>query len=119
MSDELYEGLVTRRLRFWEDVRTLFLNREIAKREMRELITRALSATGGNYRAVLNLFGMPADDYKRFQNFLTTHDCSVDFRPFRSGDPEHERELFGPSSAQQADGPRGRLSISRRHSIFR
>jgi hypothetical protein len=28
---------------------------------------------------------MPATDYKRFLNFLTTHDCVVDFRPYRSG----------------------------------
>jgi transcriptional regulator with PAS, ATPase and Fis domain len=99
VSDELYEGLVTRQIRFWEDVRRLLLDREIAKRDMRELITRALAATGGNYHAILNLFGIPAQDYKRFQNFLTTHDCSVDFRPFRTGDPEHERESFDPPSA--------------------
>jgi len=48
-------------------------------------VRRGLATTSGNYRALLTLFGMPSQDYKRFLNFLTTHDCSVDFRHFRSG----------------------------------
>ena len=52
---------------------------------MRELVRRGLTATSGNYRAMLHLFGIDARDYKRFLNFLSAHDCSVDFRQFRSG----------------------------------
>ena len=29
--------------------------------------------------------GMPDGDYKRFLNFLATHECCVDFREFRTG----------------------------------
>jgi hypothetical protein len=28
---------------------------------------------------------MPSSDYHRFHNFLTTHDCKLDFRTFRTG----------------------------------
>jgi hypothetical protein len=31
---------------------------------------------------------MPQDDYKPFLNFLTTHDCGVDFREFRGAKQE-------------------------------
>jgi hypothetical protein len=44
-----------------------------------------LAATSGNHRAMQTMFGIDPRDYKRFLNFLTTHDCSVDFRQFRSG----------------------------------
>jgi hypothetical protein len=33
---------------------------------------------------VLDLFGMPPADYKRFMNFLSTHDCRADYREFRT-----------------------------------
>jgi DNA-binding NtrC family response regulator len=87
IADDLYEGLVGRRLGFWDHVRRVFLEREIAKHDLRQLMRRGLAATGGNYRAVLNLFGMRDEDYKRLLNFLSAHDCVVDFRPFRSGQP--------------------------------
>jgi transcriptional regulator with PAS, ATPase and Fis domain len=87
IADDLYEGLVARKFSFWDHVRQLFLDREIAKRDLRQLIGRGLAATGGNYRALLNVFGMRDQDYKRLQNFLAAHDCVVDFRPFRSGQP--------------------------------
>jgi hypothetical protein len=50
-----------------------------------------LSATKGNYRTLLKLFGMSPDDYHRFHNFLAAHDCKVDFRAFRSGTPAARR----------------------------
>jgi hypothetical protein len=33
---------------------------------------------------VLELFSIPASDYKRFMNFLSTHDCRADYREFRT-----------------------------------
>ena len=46
-----------------------------------------LTSTRGNYRGLLKLFGMADGDYKRFMNFLAAHDCTVDFRQFRSPSP--------------------------------
>jgi transcriptional regulator with PAS, ATPase and Fis domain len=84
LADELYKSLTDGSLLFWEHVHSLFLERDITRHDIRGLVRRGLVTTHGNYRAVVGLFGMPATDYKRFLNFLTTHDCVVDFRPFRS-----------------------------------
>jgi cobalamin biosynthesis Mg chelatase CobN len=62
----------------------MFLSRDITRHDIRELVKKGLAQTRGNYRAVLRLFGMPPDDYKKFLNFLAAHECSVDFRPFRT-----------------------------------
>ena len=87
LADQLFEGLLARNYTFWEHVHPLFLNRDLTRHDVRELVRRGLSATKGNYRAMLKLFGMTDGDYHRFHNFLAAHDCKVDFRTFRSGTP--------------------------------
>jgi DNA-binding NtrC family response regulator len=88
VSDELYDGLVCGGYRFWDDVHSLFTSRDITRADLRQLIRRGLSNTSGNYRAVLQLFGMEAQDYKRLMNFLAAHECVVDYREFRNARPE-------------------------------
>jgi transcriptional regulator with GAF, ATPase, and Fis domain len=88
VADELYQALVAGQCSFWDDVHPLFLLRDITRHDIRELVRRGLAKARGNYHALLTLFGMPQSDYKRFLNFLTTHDCSVDYRPFRHA--EHD-----------------------------
>lgn len=61
----------------------LFLQRDLTRQDLRGIIERGLAATHGNYHALLKLFRLPPDDYKRLLNFLAAHDCSVDVRPFR------------------------------------
>ena len=85
VSDELYGALVSGGYSFWEHIHPLFLQRDVTRHDIRELVRRGLSTTRGNYRSLLRLFGMPASDYKRFLNFLAAHDCNVDFRAFRNG----------------------------------
>jgi transcriptional regulator with PAS, ATPase and Fis domain len=85
VSDELYQALVSGGYAFWEHIHPLFLQRDVTRHDIRELVRRGLSTTRGNYRSLLRLFGMPASDYKRFLNFLAAHDCNVDFRAFRNG----------------------------------
>jgi two-component system, NtrC family, response regulator len=86
VSDELFQALVSGQCSFWEDVHPLFLLRDITRHDLRELVRHGLAKARGNYRALLTVFGMPQSDYKRFLNFLATHDCSVDYRPFRNAD---------------------------------
>jgi transcriptional regulator with PAS, ATPase and Fis domain len=92
VADQLYNALVTSGYSFWEHIYPLFLARDVTRHDMRELVKRGLATTRGNYRALLKLFGMPARDYKRFLNFLAAHDCRADFREFRNGVPEVQRQ---------------------------
>jgi DNA-binding NtrC family response regulator len=85
LADQLFEALVDGQYSFWEHVHPLFLDRDITRHDIRELVKRGLQETKGNYRTVLRLFGMPESDYHRFHNFLTAHACKVDFRNFRTG----------------------------------
>ena len=55
--------------------------------DMREIISRGLTQTRGSYRLVLQLFNMPAEDYKSFLNFLRKHQCHLPFFKFRSLPP--------------------------------
>jgi len=87
VADQLFEALVQKQCSFWDHVYPLFLRRDMTRHDLRELLSRGLAATKGNYRALLSLFGMPASDYHRLHNFLTTHDCKLDFRTFRTGAP--------------------------------
>jgi transcriptional regulator with PAS, ATPase and Fis domain len=83
ISDDLYEGLVSGGLNFWNDVHATFTSRDLSRNDIRQLFRRALATTGGNYRAVLQLFGMEQQDYKRLMNFLAAHDCAIDYREYR------------------------------------
>jgi transcriptional regulator with PAS, ATPase and Fis domain len=85
LADQLFEALVQGQYSFWDHVHPLFLDRDITRHDIRELVRRGLRETKGNYRAVLRLFGMPENDYHRFHNFLTAHACKVDFRNYRTG----------------------------------
>ena len=83
VADQLFDALVQGQYSFWDHVHPLFLDRDLTRHDIRELVGRALRETKGNYRAVLRLLGMPEGDYHRFHNFLTAHACKVDFRDFR------------------------------------
>jgi transcriptional regulator with PAS, ATPase and Fis domain len=93
VADELYQALVQGGYSFWEHIHPLFLNRDITRHDLRELVCRGLSVSRGSYRTVIELFGIPASDYKRFMNFLATHDCRPDFREFRTAKGEPPRAI--------------------------
>ncbi len=109
VSDELYEALVSGDYTFWDHIHPLFLSRDMTRHDMRELVRRGLSVTRGNYRGLLDLFRIPSHDYKRFMNFLTTHQTGADYREFRSPTTEwvasanRVRTLLPP--IVHADGP--------------
>ena len=94
VADDLYKALVGGDYSFWEHIYPTFLNRDITRHDVREMVRRGLSVTRGSYRSLLELFGIPPEDYKRFMNFLATHDCRADFREFRS------------ATAEMSNGPR-------------
>jgi transcriptional regulator with PAS, ATPase and Fis domain len=85
MADHLFSALMQGHYSFWDHVHPMFLDRDLTRHDIRELVSRGLNETKGNYRALLKLFGMPESDYHRFHNFLTAHACKVDFRNYRTG----------------------------------
>ncbi len=95
-SDDLFDALVHDEYSFWEHIYPLFLGRNLTRHDLRSLVRRGLTVTSGSYRQLLKLFGIPARDYKRFLNFLATHNCSVDVRSIRNkvrSRPPSKREL--------------------------
>jgi transcriptional regulator with PAS, ATPase and Fis domain len=93
VADHLYEALVSRSCSFWEHVYPMFINRDLTRADLTMLVRQGLAETSGNYRALLQLFGMVPSDYKRFLNLLSTHGCTVNFREFRSGQSTIERPI--------------------------
>jgi len=93
VADELYHALVQGGYSFWKHIHPLFLARDITRHDIRELVRRGLTASRGNYRTLLQLFGIPDSDYKRFMNFLTAHECGADFREFRNANSEMPRPV--------------------------
>lgn len=83
VADELYQRVVEGQQSFWTVVYPLFMNREITKANVRDLVGKGLEQSRGNYKIVARLFNMAPTDYKRFLNFLRKHECQVPFREYR------------------------------------
>ena len=84
VADDLYDAVVTQGVSFWEHVYPMFLARDITRHDLRELVRRGLRESQGRYKALLELFGMPSRDYRRFMNFLAAHECGIGVREFRT-----------------------------------
>ncbi|MEQ1920144.1 MAG: 3-hydroxyacyl-CoA dehydrogenase NAD-binding domain-containing protein [Elusimicrobiota bacterium] len=82
-ADAAWQDMMVGGRNFWMAVHPLFINRELTKNDVREIIRRGLSQTQGSYRDVVELFHLPARDYKRFLAFLSQHDCHLPFHEFR------------------------------------
>jgi DNA-binding NtrC family response regulator len=98
VADDLYDALAKQGSSFWDHVYPMFLARDITRHDIRELVRRGLRETRGRYKGLLELFGMPASDYRRFMNFLAAHDCGVGFREFRATSPSSDKAAT-PESA--------------------
>jgi transcriptional regulator with PAS, ATPase and Fis domain len=83
VADDLFKKLVEDRESFWTAVYPMYMNREITRGNVRDLVHKGLEEARGNYRIVLRLFNMESRDYKRFLNFLRKHDCQLPFKDYR------------------------------------
>jgi transcriptional regulator with PAS, ATPase and Fis domain len=83
IADDLFKKLIEERESFWTAVYPLYMSREIAKSQLRDLVHKGLEEARGNYKIVLRLFNMETNDYKRFLNFLRKHDCQLPFKEYR------------------------------------
>ena len=75
IADELFERMATHHEPFWSAVHEIFIARDMTRADLRAIVRRGLAQTGGNYKALVPLFNMPAGDYRRFLSFLRKHDC--------------------------------------------
>src|SRR5207253_6157268 len=83
VADDLYKRMLEQRESFWTTVYPLFMEREITRANVREVVRRGLEEARGNYKIVSRLFNMESRDYKRFLNFLRKHDCQIPFKEYR------------------------------------
>jgi DNA-binding NtrC family response regulator len=83
VADDLYKRMLEQHESFWTAVYPLFMDREITRANVREVVRRGLEEARGNYKIVARLFNMEARDYKRFLNFLRKHDCQIPFKEYR------------------------------------
>jgi DNA-binding NtrC family response regulator len=83
VADDLYKRLVEQKESFWTTVYPLFMDREITRANVREVVRRGLEEARGNYKIVARLFNMEPREYKRFLNFLRKHDCQIPFKDYR------------------------------------
>jgi transcriptional regulator with PAS, ATPase and Fis domain len=102
--DQLFDQMVKERMSFWSVVYDPFMSRDLTRADIRALIKRGLESTSGNYKVLVDLFNMKADDYKRFLGFLRKYHCHIPFQQFRSAassrPPEKDAE-----PAKQPDVP--------------
>ena len=96
-ADELYERVVVNGESFWSAVHPIFMSRDMTREELRAIVTRGLTQTRGSYRLMLQLFNMPADDYKTFLTFLTKHQCKMPFYQFRCLPPPDGQAMSAPA----------------------
>ncbi|MCP5049336.1 MAG: sigma-54-dependent Fis family transcriptional regulator [bacterium] len=55
---------------FWEEVKKPFLNRDLNREEVKEIIRTGLTQTGGTYKNLLRVFNLEPGEYKKFMKFL-------------------------------------------------
>jgi DNA-binding NtrC family response regulator len=83
ISDDLYQRITAEQQSFWTTVYPLFMQREITRSSVRDVVRKGLQDARGNYKIVARMFNMEDQDYKKFLNFLRKHHCQPSFKEFR------------------------------------
>jgi DNA-binding NtrC family response regulator len=84
---ELFERMSIGGESFWSVVSEPFMSRDLTRLDVRQIVTRGLEETRGNYRMLAQFFNLAPRDYKRFLSFLRSHDCQVPMQRFRTVPP--------------------------------
>ncbi len=58
---------------FWELIHRPFMERELNRSEVRDVLTEGLRLAGGSYKNLLERFGIAPNDYLKFMDFLRHH----------------------------------------------
>jgi transcriptional regulator with PAS, ATPase and Fis domain len=83
VADDLYQKLTAEQESFWTTVYPLFMQREITRSAVRDVVRKGLVEARGSYKIVTRMFNMEERDYKKFLNFLRKHHCQPSFKEFR------------------------------------
>ncbi len=79
----LLDRILLRGESFWDVAYEPFMARDLTREDIRHLVRVGLEQTRGNYKALVQLFNMEPQDYKRFLNFLRKYGCHMPFQRFR------------------------------------
>jgi transcriptional regulator with GAF, ATPase, and Fis domain len=63
---------------FWDTVHRPFLDRDLNRAEVREIISAGLQSSRGSYKRLMAVFGMASGDYLKFMDFLRHHRLKPD-----------------------------------------
>jgi transcriptional regulator with GAF, ATPase, and Fis domain len=58
---------------FWDAIYQPFMERDLNRAEVREVLAEGLRLAGGSYKNLLDCFGIEPDDYLKFMDFLRHH----------------------------------------------
>jgi transcriptional regulator with GAF, ATPase, and Fis domain len=72
-SGDVFARLLRRDGTFWDLVQRPYLDRDLNRAQVREIVIQGLNHTGGSYKKLLVDFGVAGDDYLRFMDFLRHH----------------------------------------------
>jgi two-component system response regulator PilR (NtrC family) len=62
---------------FWDVVKTPFLERDLNRDEVKEIIKRGLAQSGGKYKNLLELFNLKTNEYKKLMKFLNGNRLNI------------------------------------------
>ncbi|MGD9902410.1 MAG: sigma-54 interaction domain-containing protein [Vicinamibacterales bacterium] len=82
-AQALLDRILLRGESFWDVAYEPFMARDLTREDIRHLVRVGLEQTRGNYKALVQLFNMDPQDYKRFLNFLRKYGCHMPFQRFR------------------------------------
>jgi DNA-binding NtrC family response regulator len=89
---------------FWDVAYEPFMSRDITRDDIRHLVRVGLEQTRGNYKALVQLFNMAPQDYKRFLNFLRKYGCHMPFQRFRMAPVRGEAGGVAPDAGYGRPG---------------
>ncbi|MFC2172348.1 sigma 54-interacting transcriptional regulator [Acidobacteriota bacterium] len=72
----LFKAMADGGQKFWDVIRKPFLDREISRNLVKEVVMLGLMRTEGSYKKLAELFNV-GDQYKKFHGFLKNNDCHV------------------------------------------
>jgi transcriptional regulator with PAS, ATPase and Fis domain len=83
-AEAMFDQMIRHGQSFWTAVHDPFMARDITRDDLRAVMREGLELSHGSYKGLLELFNMPAGDYKKLLNFLRKFDCHLPIHEFRT-----------------------------------